>query len=76
MAVKAHNDGGAMLNTLETFGIFQHNLYWSLPVSIRVSFEINPVSLLDFAGVGVDSLSEGPPDDLVILGGNNGFPGC
>ena len=76
MAVKAHNDGAAMLNTLETFGIFQHNLCWSLTVSIRVSFEINPVSLLDFAGVGVDSLSEGPPDDLVILGSNNGFPGC
>ena len=65
MAVKAHNDGAAMLNTLETFGIFQHNLYWSLPVSIRVSFEIYPVSL-----------SEGPSDDLVILGSNNGFPGC
>ena len=76
MAVKAHNDGAAMLNTLETFGIFQHNLYWSLPVSIRVSFEIYPVSLLDLAKVGVNSLSEGPPDDLVIFGSNKGLPGC
>ena len=43
--VKVHNDGGAMLNTVETFGIFQHNLYWSLPVSIRSFSEATMVSL-------------------------------